>query len=74
MDSDQSDAKRGFVADVVLNAVEPGVNQSVLICFNLVCVVLLATLVTIMVFLVGLNVHVIIMSTLACGVLVGVNW
>ena len=73
METDRN-ANRGFLADVVLNAIEPGVNRSVLVLVNVVFVVLLVTLVTIMVFLVGLNVHVIIMCTLAAGVLIGLNW
>ena len=72
METDRRD--RGFLADVVLNAVEPGVNRSVLVLLNVVFVLLLVTLVTIMVFIVGMNVHVIIMCILAAGVMIGLNW
>ena len=65
---------RGFIADVVLSAVEPGVNGSVLVLVNAVFVLLLVTLTLILVFLTGFNVHVIVMCLLSLGVLIGVNW
>lgn len=73
-EADEERSKRGFLADLVLNAIEPGVNRSVLVFINVVFGLLLATLVATMVLLVGLNVHVIIMSLLAAGLLVGLNW
>ena len=65
---------RGFVTDVVLSAVEPGVNNSVLVLINAVFVLLVVTLTLILVFLTGFNIHVIIMCLLSVGVLIGVNW
>ena len=65
---------RGFITDVVLSAVEPGVNNSVLVLINAVFVLLLVTLTLILVLLTGFNVHVIIMCLLSVGVLIGVNW
>ena len=65
---------RGFVADVVLSVVEPGVNNSVLVLVNAVFVLLVVTLTLILVFLTGFNIHVIIMCLLSVGVLIGVNW
>ena len=65
---------RGFITDVVLSAVEPGVNSSVLVLINAVFVLLLVTLTLILVFLTGFNIHVIIMCLLSVGVLIGVNW
>lgn len=70
----EEEDKRGFLADLVLNAIEPGVNRSVLVFVNVVFGLLLATLVTMMVLFMGLNVHVIIMCLLATGLLVGFNW
>ena len=63
---------RGFVSDLVLNAFEPGVNSSVLIFLNLVFFLLLATLVAIM-FITGINWHIIFLAILAVGLLIGFN-
>lgn len=65
---------RGFITDVALSVVEPGVNSSVLVFINAVFVLLLITLILILVFLTGFNMHVIIMCLLAVGVLIGINW
>ena len=65
---------RGFITDVVLSAIEPGVNNSVLVLINAIFVLLVVTLTLILVLLTGFNIHVIIMCLLAVGVLIGVNW
>lgn len=63
---------RGFVADLLLNAFEPGVNSSVLIFLNLVFFLLLVTLVAVT-FITGINLHVIFLGILALGVMIGFN-
>ena len=63
---------RGFVTDLVLNAVEPGVNSSVLIFLNLVFFLLLVTLVGITV-ITGLNIHIIFLGVVALGIMIGFN-
>lgn len=63
---------RGFVSDIILNAIEPGVNKSVLLFLNIIFVLLLITLIA-QSFLIGFNVHLIIMSILTVGLMIGVN-
>lgn len=64
---------RSFIQDVVLNAVEPGVNHSVLVFLNTIFVLLLCTLVAVTV-LTGLNIHIILLGVLTLGLLLGLNW
>lgn len=68
----QEKERRGFLFDIVLNAVEPGVNNSVLIFLNGVFVLLLVTIVLVAL-LIGLNIHVIILGIIALGLMVGFN-
>ena len=63
---------RGFIADLLLNAFEPGVNSSVLIFLNLVFFLLLVTLVAVM-FITGINLHIIFLGILALGLMIGLN-
>lgn len=63
---------RGFLLDVVLNAIEPGVNNSVLIFLNGVFVLLLVTLAIVAVFT-GINLHIIFLGVLALGLMIGFN-
>ena len=62
----------GFVSDIILNAVEPGINYSVLLFLNVVFILLLVTLVTLMI-LVGLNIHLLVFSVLTVGLMIGFN-
>ena len=63
---------RGFVTDLLLNAFEPGVNNSVLIFLNLIFFLLLVTLVAVT-FITGINLHVIFLGILALGLMIGFN-
>ncbi len=69
----QPQEQRGFVLDVMLNAVEPGVNSSVLLFLNGVFVLLLCTLAVVAVFI-GLNIHIVFLGILSLVVMVGFNW
>lgn len=68
----QSEQSRGFVSDIVLNALEPGVNASVLVFLNVIFVLLLATLVGLS-FATGFNVHILLFGVLTVGLMVGFN-
>ena len=63
---------QGFLADIVLNTVEPGTNQAVLIFLNIVFVLLLVTLAGVTV-VTGINIHVIFLAIIALGLMVGFN-
>ncbi len=63
---------RGVFADIVLNTMEPGTNQTVLIFLNLVFLLLLATLAGVSVFT-GVNIHVIVLGIITIGLCVGFN-
>ena len=63
---------RGFISDLVLNAIEPGVNSSVLVFLNLVFLLLLATLAAITVFT-GINIHIVFLGIVALGLMIGFN-
>ena len=63
---------RGVFADIILNAVEPGTNQTVLIFLNLVFLLLLVTLAGVSVFT-GINIHVIILGIITIGLCIGFN-
>ena len=63
---------RGILADIILNAVEPGTNQTVLIFLNLVFLLLLATLVGVSVFT-GINIHIVILGIITIGLGLGFN-
>lgn len=67
-----SSESRGFIADLMLNAFEPGVNSSVLIFLNLVFFLLLVTLVAVT-FITGINMHIIFLGILALGLMIGFN-
>lgn len=73
-DKNQASASesRGFVADLILNAFEPGVNSSVLIFLNFVFFLLLVTLVAVT-FITGINIHIIFLGILALGLMIGFN-
>ncbi len=62
----------GFVSDIILNAVEPGVNYSVLLFLNIVFVLLFSTLV-IFIFVTDFNLHLIFLSILTLGLMIGIN-
>ena len=64
---------RGFIQDVVLNAVEPGINSSVLLFLNGVFVLLLLTLFLIAL-IVGLNIHLLFLAILSLGLMLAFNW
>ena len=68
------DSKRpgGFIADIIMNAVEPGVNSSVLLFLNIVFVLLFCTLVLFTV-LTGFNIHLIFLSILSLGLMIAMN-
>ena len=66
------DQSRGFLSDIVLNTIEPGVNASVLIFLNVVFVLLLATLVGVSI-VTGFSIHILIFGVLAVGLMVGFN-
>ena len=63
---------RGFVSDIILNAFEPGVNYSILVCLNVVFVFLLLTLVALC-FITDFNIHLIIFIVLTVGLMIGLN-
>ena len=63
---------RGFVSDIVLNAVEPGVNGPVLFFMNTVFVLLFSTVVVLS-FLTGFNIHILLFGILTIGLMVGIN-
>ena len=62
----------GFIADVVMSAVEPGVNSSVLLFMNIVFVLLFCFLVLFTV-LTGFNIHLIFLSILSLGLMIAIN-
>lgn len=62
----------GFVSDIILNAVEPGVNYSVLLFLNIVFILLLVTLV-VLTLVTNFNIHLIIFSILTVGLMIGLN-
>ena len=62
---------RGFVSDIILNAIEPGVNASVLIFINVVFALLLVTVVVIL--LIDFNVILLVFGILAAGLMIGMN-
>ena len=66
-----AEKSRGFITDVVLNAVEPGVNISVLIFINAAFVLLLVTVAVVL--LLDFSVLLLSMGVLAAGLMVGVN-
>ena len=68
-----SQSGRGFVQDIILNIFEPGVNRSVLIFLNLAFGLLLLTLVG-LTLLVGLDLHILLLTVLAVGLMIGFNW
>ena len=63
---------RGFFSDLVLNALEPGVNSSVLVFLNVVFFLLLATLIAVT-FITGLNFHIVFLGVMALGLMIGFN-
>lgn len=63
---------RGFVSDIIMNAVEPGVSYSVLLFLNIVFLLLLLTLVALML-LTGFNIHLMVFSILTVGLMIGFN-
>lgn len=72
LSSKSKPVSQGFLADIVLNAIEPGANQAVLIFLNIVFVLLLVTLAGVTVFT-GINIHVIFLAVIALGLMVGFN-
>lgn len=62
----------GFVSDILLNAVEPGVNTSVIIFINIVFGLLIVTAVTLTIFT-GFNIHLIFFSILSVGLMIALN-
>lgn len=62
----------GFVSDIILNAVEPGVNNSVIIFINIVFGLLLVTAVALTIVL-GFNIHLIVFSILTAGLMIALN-
>lgn len=64
----------GFsMTDVVLNAVEPGVNPSVLMFINVVFLLLLLTLILIIAFSTGYKTYMVLLVILAFGLFIGFN-
>ena len=72
-DSSDKTPSRGFFQDVVLNAIEPGINNSVLLFLNIVFILLLLTLFLISL-IVGLNIHLVFLAILSLGLMVAFNW
>ncbi len=68
----QKEEPRGIFADIILNAVEPGTNLTVLVFLNVVFVLLLATLAGVSVFT-GINIHVVMLGIITLGLCVGFN-
>ena len=66
--------RRFTFSDVVMNAVEPGVNQSILLFINVVFLLLLLTLVLIIQFSTGYKTYMVILVFLAFGLLLAFNW
>ena len=63
---------RGFVSDIILNAVEPGVNYSVIAFVNIVFGLLLLTSIVLTV-LTDFNLHLIFFTILTAGLMVALN-
>lgn len=62
----------GFVSDIILNAVEPGVNYSVIAFINIVFGLLLLTSIVLTI-LTGFNLHLIFFTILTVGLMVALN-
>jgi hypothetical protein len=62
----------GFVSDVILNAVEPGVNYSVVIFINIVFGLLLVTSVVLTI-VTEFNTHLIFFTILTAGLMIALN-
>lgn len=62
----------GFVSDIILNAVEPGVNTSVILFINIVFGLLLVTAVALTI-ITGFSIHLIIFSILTVGLMIALN-
>ncbi len=70
--NDNTDQSRGFISDIILNAVEPGVNYSVLLFLNIVFILLLLIPVMMSV-LTGFNIHLLIFGVLTVMLMIGFN-
>jgi hypothetical protein len=65
--------RRFSVSDVVLSAIKPGINHSLLQFINGVFLVLILTIVLIICFLTGYKLYMIILLVLAFGLFIGLN-
>ena len=62
----------GFVSDIVLSAIQPGVNYSVLLFLNIVFGLLLLTIV-VLVILTNFNIHLVVFAILTVGLMISIN-
>lgn len=70
--SQAGERSSGFVSDIILNAVEPGVNHSVIIFVNIVFGLLIVTALTLTI-ITGFNIHLMIFSILSAGLMIALN-
>ena len=70
---DRESTSRGFLQSVVLNAIEPGVNSSVMITVNAAFFLLLCTLAA-MAYLTSFNFHVVVLGALTLVFTLAFNW
>lgn len=63
---------RGFFSDIVLNAIQPGVNYSVLLFLNIVFGLLLLT-VLVLAIVTNFNVHLVVFAILTAGLMISLN-
>ena len=66
--------KRFSVSQVILNAVQPGVNHSVLLFVNAIFLLLLLTIVLVIAFSTGLKLYMVLMIIIAFALFIGFNW
>ncbi len=68
--SDNTDQSRGFISDIILNAVEPGVNYSVLLYIVFILLLLIPVMMSV---LTGFNIHLLIFGVLTVMLMIGFN-
>ena len=73
-DTTWTQEKRFSVSQVILNAVQPGVNHSVLLFVNAIFLLLLLTIVLVIAFSTGLKLYMVLMIIIAFALFIGFNW
>lgn len=62
----------GFLSDIVLNAIQPGVNYSVLLFLNIVFGLLLLTILALII-VTNFNIHLVVFAILTAGLMISLN-